>query len=216
MKLLSRNEASGKNNALTRLRNEQNECSKCLAFGGNPHVVFGTGNPDASVMFVGEAPGFEEAKQGRPFVGRSGQLLTSLMEKIGLRRDDVYITNVVKCRPLRDPQHPERPGNDRPPTRHEIEACLPVLLREIAIVRPTLICTLGNTPTQALLHTAEGISSLRGIPVHYNASKVLPLYHPAALLHNPALRKTMEADFMKLRVMVLSLRTGRRMAGALR
>lgn len=139
-------------------------------------LVFGEGDPDADLMIVGEAPGEEEDLSGRPFVGRAGQLLDKVLASVELRREDVYITNIVKFRP---------PGN-RNPTPAEIEASVPLLLEQIKLVRPQVIAPLGNVPTQWFLGTREGITKLRGQWATWHGVRVLPLYHPAYLLRNPS------------------------------
>ncbi len=149
-------------------------CTKCpLATQGRSQVVFGDGDPHADLMFVGEGPGAEEDKQGIPFVGRAGKLLTQLIEGIGLRRDEVYIANVVKCRP---------PGN-RDPQPDEIESCRPYLEAQLSFIKPTVLVTLGNFATKLLLETKEGITKLRGREFPFGSGAVLmPTLHPAAVL----------------------------------
>jgi DNA polymerase len=186
---------SKKATALCELAGQESGCRTCAP--GRTYV-FGSGNPDAKVILVGEAPGFQEDKQGKPFVGRSGKLLDRLLDEAGLRREELYITNVVKCRPMKDPSRPAMPGNDRPPSPAEIEACLPVLVRQIEIIRPRVICTLGNTPTRTLLRTAQGITVLRGSFGSFNGIAVLPTFHPAAVLRNPGLRPAVLQDLCKI------------------
>ena len=149
-------------------------CTKCpLATQGRSQVVFGDGDPHADLVFVGEGPGAEEDKQGIPFVGRAGKLLTQLIEGIGLRRDEVYIANVVKCRP---------PGN-RDPQPDEIESCRPYLEAQLSFIKPTVLVTLGNFATKLLLETKEGITKLRGREFPFGSGAVLmPTLHPAAVL----------------------------------
>lgn len=139
-------------------------------------LVFGEGNPDADLMIVGEAPGEEEDKSGRPFVGRAGQLLDRILESVGLERDDIYITNIVKYRP---------PGN-RNPKPEEIAASEPVLIEQIKLIRPQVIATLGNIPTQYFTSTKEGITKTHGTWHEWHGIRVYPLYHPAYLLRNPS------------------------------
>lgn len=169
------------------------DCRECRLSEGRTQVVFGVGNPRAELMFVGEGPGFHEDRLGEPFVGQAGKLLTELLASIGLRREDVYIANVVKCRP------PE----NRDPLPDEIEACSPNLVRQIQTIRPRVICTLGRFATRLVAETEAGISSIRGkakpmrvagVPV-----VVLPVFHPAAALYTPANRAALEEDFLKLR-----------------
>ena len=146
---------------------------KCpLATAGRTQVVFGVGSRDADLVFVGEGPGAEEDKQGIPFVGRAGQLLTRLIEDIGFTRDDVYIANVVKCRP---------PGN-RDPQPEEIAACRPYLEGQLGFVHPRVVVTLGNFATKLLLETKEGITKLRGREFPYRDAVLVPTFHPAAVL----------------------------------
>ncbi|HVL89403.1 MAG TPA: uracil-DNA glycosylase [Actinomycetota bacterium] len=148
-------------------------CTKCALSQGRTQVVFGSGNPSGDLMFVGEAPGFHEDKQGVPFVGAAGNLLNDLLGKIGLIREDVYIANVLKCRP---------PGN-RDPLPNEIEACNPWLLRQIDLIDPAVICTLGNFSTQLLLQRKIGITRVRGQQFTYRGRTLIPTFHPAAVLH---------------------------------
>ncbi|MFO7590796.1 MAG: uracil-DNA glycosylase [Acidimicrobiia bacterium] len=164
-------------------------CTKCALAVGRTQVVFGAGNRSARLVFVGEAPGAEEDRTGVPFVGRSGQLLTRLIEGIGMTRDDVYIANVVKCRP---------PGN-RDPLPAEIGACRPYLEAQLDLLRPSVVVTLGNFATKLLLDTKEGITKLRGrsFPFRRGDSVVLPTLHPSAVLRGggPALAQA-RADFV--------------------
>jgi len=155
------------------LREEALACVRCPLAETRTQVVFGVGNPNADLVFVGEGPGAEEDKQGIPFVGRAGQLLTRLIEGIGLTRDDVYIANVVKCRP---------PGN-RDPQPDEIEACRPYLEGQLGFLQPRVVVTLGNFATKLLLETKDGITKLRGREFPYRDGTVLiPTFHPAAVL----------------------------------
>lgn len=139
-------------------------------------LVFGEGNPDADLMFIGEAPGEEEDRSGRPFVGRAGQLLDKILESVGIDREEAWITNIVKFRP---------PGN-RNPTLEEMKACEPILLEEIRLVQPKVLCPLGNVPTQFLLDTKDGITKLHGTWFDWHGIAVFPLFHPAYLLRNPS------------------------------
>ena len=153
---------------------EASTCTRCkLAGMGRTQVVFGVGDPDADLMFIGEAPGFHEDKQGEPFVGAAGQLLNRLLEGIGLAREDVYIANVLKSRP---------PGN-RDPEPDEIEACTPWLVEQISIIQPRLIMTLGNFATKYVLQTTQGITRMRGTVHSWHGRTVIPTFHPAAILH---------------------------------
>jgi uracil-DNA glycosylase len=153
---------------------EASTCTRCkLADMGRTQVVFGVGHPDADLMFIGEAPGFHEDKQGEPFVGAAGQLLNRLLEGIELAREDVYIANVLRCRP---------PGN-RDPEPDEIEACTPWLVETISLVQPRLIMTLGNFATKYVLQTTQGITRMRGTVHSWHGRTVIPTFHPAAILH---------------------------------
>jgi uracil-DNA glycosylase len=167
-------------------------CTRCRLAQGRTQVVFGAGNPRADLMFVGEAPGFHEDKQGLPFVGQAGKLLEKLLAEIGLARADVYICNVLKCRP---------PGN-RDPQPDEIEACEAHLFRQIELIEPTIVATLGNFATKLLSGRPLGITRVHGQEQQttIGGRKVLlyPLYHPAAALYTPAMLKVLEADFARL------------------
>jgi DNA polymerase len=167
-------------------------CTKCRLAEGRTQVVFGVGNPDADLMFVGEAPGFHEDQQGYPFVGAAGKLLDKLLGGIGLTRGDVYIANVLKCRP---------PGN-RDPMPDEIEACESHLFRQIALIQPRVIATLGNFATKLLSGKQHGITRVHGQAQSHTlgglAVMLYPLYHPAAALYTPAMLRTLEEDFARL------------------
>jgi uracil-DNA glycosylase len=161
------------------------DCQRCKLAGTRQNIVFGQGNPHASLMFVGEAPGADEDAQGLAFVGRAGQLLTDIIEKgLKLKRADVFIANVLKCRP---------PGN-RNPEADEIEACQPFLERQIAAIRPKVLVGLGKFAGQWLLKTTEPISRIRGRLGEYDGIKVIPTYHPAYLLRNPSAKKDVWED----------------------
>jgi uracil-DNA glycosylase len=163
-------------------------CTRCKLSGlGRTQVVFGVGNPNAELMFVGEAPGADEDEQGVPFVGRAGQLLTKIIEAIDLKRDDVYIANVIKCRP---PQN-------RNPEPDEIATCEPFLFQQIDLIQPKVIVTLGKFAAQCLLRSEEPISRLRGRMFDYRGAKLIPTFHPAYLLRNPSSKREVWED-MKL------------------
>jgi uracil-DNA glycosylase len=149
-------------------------CRRCRLAETRTHVVFGVGDPDADLMFIGEAPGLHEDKQGEPFVGPAGQLLTRMLGEIGLRREDVYIANVLKSRP---------PAN-RDPLPDEIEACTPWLVEQISIIQPLLLTTLGNFATKFVLNTPTGITRLRGQTFPWHGRTVIPTFHPAAILRS--------------------------------
>jgi len=164
------------------------DCWRCRLARERNCIVFGEGNPRANLVFVGEGPGFEEDRQGKPFVGAAGQLLTRIIEAIKLTRDQVYICNIIKCRP---------PGN-RNPESDEINTCAPFLERQIAAIQPDFICALGTFAAQTLLKTATPISRLRGRFHQYQGIKVLPTYHPAYLLRNPAKKRDVWEDMKML------------------
>ena len=168
------------------------DCQRCRLSSGRTQVVFGTGNPNASIMFVGEAPGFYEDRQGEPFVGAAGKLLTELLQSIGLTRSDIYIANVIKC----------RPPNNRDPLPDEIDTCKPFLLQQIEFIRPKLVCTLGNFATQTLLERKVGITKVRGQAIQMPNFLVFPLLHPAAALHQGNLRIPLKEDFQKLKTVL--------------
>ena len=178
--------------ALAAYADQTSACTRCRLSQGRTQVVFGVGNPAADLMFVGEAPGFHEDKQGIPFVGQAGKLLDKLLGGIGLGRSEVYIANVLKCRP---------PGN-RDPQPEEIEACEPHLFRQIELIRPTLVATLGNFATKLLSGKPQGITRVHGqeqrATLGGNTVTLYPLYHPAAALYTPAMLKVLESDFARI------------------
>jgi DNA polymerase len=167
-------------------------CTRCRLAEGRTQVVFGAGNPHADLMFVGEAPGFHEDKNGVPFVGQAGKLLDGLLAGVDLRREDVYIANVLKCRP---------PGN-RDPQTDEIESCEPHLFRQIELIEPKVIATLGNFATKLLSGRPLGITRVHGqeqeLTIAGRSVLLFPLYHPAAALYTPAMLKVLESDFARL------------------
>ena len=174
--------------ALAEVRADIGDCTRCKLHGlGRSQIVFGVGNPEADLMFVGEAPGADEDIQGVPFVGRAGQLLTKIIEAIGMKREDVYIANVIKCRP---PQN-------RNPEPDEVETCEPFLFRQIDSIKPKVIVALGKFGAQTLLRTLEPISRLRGRVFEYRGAKLIPTFHPAYLLRNPSSKRDVWED-MKL------------------
>jgi len=164
------------------------DCRRCKLARGRNRIVFGDGNPKAKLMFIGEGPGAEEDRQGKPFVGAAGQLLTRIIEAIKLSRDQVYICNIIKCRP---------PGNRNPET-DEIKTCFPFLARQIAAIQPDFIIALGTFAAQTLLGTATPISRLRGRFHEYKGIKVVPTYHPAYLLRNPDKKRDVWEDMKML------------------
>jgi DNA polymerase len=174
---------------LDELREKVLRCTLCDLHKGRIHAVFGEGNPKAALMFIGEGPGREEDKQGRPFVGMAGQLLTKIIEAIKFRREEVYIANVVKCRP---------PGN-RTPLPAEMDACMPYLRRQVDIIQPKIICALGKTAAWALLNTEVPISQLRGKWFKFQGIQMMPTFHPAYLLRNPQEKRLVWEDMKKIR-----------------
>jgi uracil-DNA glycosylase len=181
--------AAERRERLVDLFKEVSSCSKCPLHETRTKTVFGAGNADADLMFVGEAPGAEEDRQGLPFVGRAGQLLNQLLEEIGLAREDVFIANVLKSRP---------PGN-RDPQPAEIAACEPYLFEQVRLIEPKVVCTLGNFATKLLTGSPTGITRVRGTPqLHELGGRsvfLLPLLHPAAALRTPAMKETLRGDF---------------------
>jgi len=173
---------------LEEIREKMGQCKRCQLYSGAKSLVFGEGSPHARLMFIGEAPGAEEDLQGRPFVGKAGQLLTRMLDKLVIRREEVYITNVVKSRP---------PGN-RDPEPAEIEACLPFLKMQIAAIRPQVIVTLGKIATQALLGTKEPITKIRGQWQRYDQIRVMPTFHPSYLDRFPQERKKTWEDMQRV------------------
>jgi uracil-DNA glycosylase len=178
---------------LAAIREDIGDCTRCkLCDLGRKQIVFGVGNPNADLMFVGEAPGRDEDIQGIPFVGRAGQKLTQIIEAIGLKRDDVYIANVIKCRP------PE----NRNPEPDEVEQCEPFLFRQIDTIKPKVIVALGTFAAKSLLKTSESISRLRGRVYDYRGAKLVPTFHPAFLLRNPNCRREVWEDMKKVRALL--------------
>ena len=180
--------------ALTAIRNDLGaDCSRCkLHTLGRKQVVFGVGNPNADLMFVGEAPGADEDIQGEPFVGRAGQLLTKIIEAISLKREDVYIANVIKCRP---------PGN-RNPEPDEVEQCEPFLFRQIDTIKPKVVVVLGKFAAQCLLQTTDPITRIRGREFKYRDAILIPTYHPAYLLRTPSAKRDVWEDMKRVRAIL--------------
>ncbi len=175
---------------LEAIRADLGECTRCRLHQHRNKIVFGDGNGKASLVFVGEGPGHDEDMQGIPFVGRAGQLLTQMIDAMGLRREDVYICNIVKCRP------PE----NRLPEKDEIATCSPFLLRQIGVIRPKVIVCLGNVAAQTLLGTHKSISQYRGQWFDYRGARMIATYHPAYLLRNPAAKADVWVDLKKVMV----------------
>jgi DNA polymerase len=180
--------------SLDELKKELEDCKGCALYKRRANLVFGSGSPHAKLMFVGEAPGADEDLQGLPFVGRAGQLLTKMIEAIDMKREDVYIANILKC----------RPPNNRPPMPEEIAVCSPFLMKQIKAIRPKIICALGKFSAQFLLKTDEPISALRGkfreaSFAGIDGVLIMPTYHPAYLLRNPNDKRLVWEDLKKIR-----------------
>lgn len=173
---------------LLKIREDIGECTRCKLHRGRNKIVFGDGNPEARLVFVGEGPGADEDQQGLPFVGRAGKLLTQMIEAMGLERRDVYICNVVKCRP------PE----NRTPEKDEVACCSPFLLRQLDVIKPKVIVCLGSVAAQTLLQTNRGISHFRGQWLEFRGYKLLATYHPAYLLRNPGAKGEVWKDLQKV------------------
>ena len=184
--------------ALAALREEVLPCTSCSLHETRKSTVFGTGNPDAEVVFIGEAPGRDEDIQGEPFVGRSGQLLTKIMSAIGYERDDVFICNILKC----------RPPNNRDPLPDEVASCEPHLKKQLDILDPRIICCLGRVAAQTLLGTEASLTRLRETVHFYEGIPVMATYHPAALLRNPSWKRDTWNDVRKMRALVEALKAG--------
>jgi uracil-DNA glycosylase family 4 len=189
---MSRMEVVARNGELARFTAELRGCQKCALAKTRTQVVPGTGDPDANLMFVGEAPGYHEDQQGAPFVGQAGKLLDRLLGEIGLTRDQVFIANVLKCRP---------PGN-RDPLPEEIEACEGHLFHQLDLIRPRVVCTLGNFATKLLSGQPYGITRVRGRPQRRRFGSLevtlFPIYHPAAALYTPKMLDTLREDFRRI------------------
>ena len=173
---------------LEALRAEAHDCNRCRLAKTRTNVVFGVGNPNADLMFIGEAPGRDEDERGEPFVGRAGQLLTDIIKAMKLTRDDVYIANVIKCRP------PE----NRNPEADELEECRPIIRRQVELIRPKVIVTLGRFGLQSLTEKSYAISAVRGQWLDYDGIRLMPTYHPAYLLRTPSAKKEVWADMKKV------------------
>jgi uracil-DNA glycosylase family 4 len=177
-----------KDETLLKIREDLGECTRCKLHKGRNKIVFGDGNPKAQLVFVGEGPGADEDAQGLPFVGRAGKLLTQMIEAMGLQRKDVYICNVVKCRP------PE----NRAPEPDEVAACSPFLMRQIDSIQPKVIVCLGATAAKTILNTTRGISQFRGEWLEWRGYKLMATYHPAYLLRNPPAKADVWKDLQKV------------------
>ncbi|HUI43663.1 MAG TPA: uracil-DNA glycosylase family protein [Terriglobia bacterium] len=174
---------------LNDIRSDLGDCQRCKLAGGRKNIVFGQGNPHAELVFVGEGPGADEDEQGLPFVGRAGQLLNRMLQLVGIRREDVYICNVVKCRP---------PGN-RTPERDEVDACSPFLFRQIEAIRPRLVCCLGAPAVKTVLGIKEAMLKIRGRFYDFGGGKALAAVHPAYVLRNPREERILREDFEKIK-----------------
>lgn len=174
--------------SLERIRNELGDCKRCKLHKTRRTIVFGEGNEKATLMFIGEGPGYDEDVQGRPFVGKAGQLLTKIIQSVNLRREEVYITNIIKCRP---PQN-------RNPQPDEIQSCHPFLMKQIETIKPKIICALGTFSAQTLLQTDSKITTLRGTFYDIMGIKVIPTYHPAFLLRNPERKREVWEDMKRI------------------
>jgi DNA polymerase len=173
---------------LEEVRKELGDCKRCKLHRARRTIVFGEGNEESSLMVIGEGPGYDEDFQGRPFVGKAGQLLTKILQSINLPREKVYITNVVKCRPPRN----------RNPEPDEIQSCHPFLMKQITLIQPKIICALGTFSAQTLLKTDTKITALRGRLFDLDGIKVIPTYHPAFLLRNPERKREVWEDMKKI------------------
>ncbi len=179
------------NHKLTSFNSEIHNCLNCPLGASRTKFVFGSGNPDADLMFVGEAPGEREDLAGIPFVGRAGKLLDDILKAIDLNREDVYIANVLKC----------RTPNNRDPKKEEIEACEPYLIKQIEIIKPKLLVALGRISAMTLLRTKDSLTAMRGQVFDYHGTDMVVTYHPAALLRNPNWKRPAWEDFKKIREM---------------
>jgi len=188
-------------NTLEGLNQEVEDCRDCPLGSQRLHPAFGVGNPNADVVFIGEGPGFEEDRQGEPFVGKAGQLLDKILESVGLSRKAIYIANIVKCHPMKDPSDPEKRGNDRAPNPEEIAACRHFLDKQIALVRPRFLVALGGVAAKVMIGTETGIMRLRGNWHEYNPGEIplLPTFHPAFLLRSPEYKRDVWQDMKDLK-----------------
>lgn len=186
----------GKAETLEEIQKDLGDCTRCRLHKGRKNIVFGKGSPQARLVFVGEGPGHEEDLQGEPFVGAAGQLLTRIIQAIHMAREDVYICNIVKC----------RPPDNRTPFPDEVAACRPFLVRQLKAIRPLVICALGATAAQALLNTNEPITKLRGRIHHYQGIPLVPTYHPAFILRNPTRKRDVWEDIQKVQKMLSDVR----------
>lgn len=182
-------EAPTHRETLEEIRADMGDCRRCKLCAGRQNIVFGAGNPSAELVLIGEAPGADEDEQGAPFVGRAGQLLNKILQLSGIRREDIYITNIVKCRP---------PGN-RVPEPDEIAACSPFLFRQLDSIRPRLVCCLGAPAARTVLGIKEGITKVHGQFLDFRGAKAIATVHPAYVLRNPREEVILRADFAKIK-----------------
>src|SRR6266566_175496 len=180
---------------LESIRAEIGDCQRCKLAPTRTNIVFGSGNPEAELVFVGEAPGFDEDQQGLPFVGRAGQLLTKIIESINFKREEVYICNVLKC----------RPPDNRNPAPDEVTSCNPFLRKQLAAIRPKIVCCLGTFAAQTVLQTAAPISRLRGKFVDMDGMRVIATFHPAYLLRSPEKKREVWEDMKQIRAELFRL-----------
>jgi DNA polymerase len=182
---------------LESIRKEIGDCQRCKLAPKRTNIVFGSGNPNAELVFVGEAPGYDEDQQGLPFVGRAGQLLTKIIESINLKREDVYICNVLKC----------RPPDNRNPEPDEVASCNPFLKKQLAVIRPKIVCCLGTFAAQTVLQTPASISKLRGRFIDMDGIRVIATFHPAYLLRSPDKKREVWEDMKQIRAELFRLRS---------
>ncbi len=187
---------SGGHPPLQLIRDEMGDCRRCKLAPLRTNIVFGSGNPDAELVFVGEAPGSDEDQQGLPFVGRAGQLLTKIIESIGLKREEVYICNVLKC----------RPPDNRNPEPDEVNSCNPFMKKQLAAIRPKIVCCLGTFAAQTVLQTAAPISKLRGKFFDLDGMRAIATFHPAYLLRSPDKKREVWEDMKQIRAELFRLR----------
>lgn len=180
---------------LQSIRDEIGDCQRCKLARTRTNIVFGSGNPNAELVFVGEAPGFEEDQQGLPFVGRAGQLLTKIIESISLKREDVYICNVLKC----------RPPDNRNPEPDEVMTCNPFLRKQLGVIRPKVVCCLGTFAAQTVMQTTSSISKLRGKFYDIDGIRVIATFHPAYLLRSPDKKREVWEDMKQIRAELFRL-----------
>ncbi|MDR2191706.1 MAG: uracil-DNA glycosylase [Endomicrobium sp.] len=194
-------EHKSKSDVFEELKNTVLNCKDCALGQTRLNAVFGEGSPSAEIMFVGEGPGFEEDHKGRPFIGKAGQFLTNLIELAGYSRETVYIANIVKCHPMKDPLDPEKRSNDRPPSDEEVAQCSKYLTKQIEIINPKVIVTLGKPSAKYFLKTDAPMGALRGKFHDYNGIKLMPTYHPSYLIRNGCIfgKKDQSPEVTKLK-----------------